>query len=54
MVGVVASGRTPPSKRTPLPDLYIGAHAAVAGIPLLTRDAKRYRTYFPTVRLIVP
>jgi predicted nucleic acid-binding protein len=37
-----------------LPDFFIGAHAAVAGIPLLTRDAKRYRSYFPTVELITP
>ena len=37
-----------------LPDFYIGAHAAVAGYPILTRDAGRYRSYFPTVRLIVP
>lgn len=37
-----------------LPDFFIGAHAAVTGIPLLTRDAARYATYFPTVELIVP
>jgi predicted nucleic acid-binding protein len=37
-----------------LPDFFIGAHATVEGIPLLTRDARRYRHYFPTVELIAP
>ena len=37
-----------------LPDFFIGAHAAVAGIPLLTRDTKRYGTYYPGVELLSP
>ncbi len=37
-----------------LPDFFIGAHAAVRGVPLLTRDPRRYRDYFPTLRVISP
>lgn len=37
-----------------LPDFFIGAHAAIVGLPLLTRDVARYRTYFPTVQLTSP
>jgi predicted nucleic acid-binding protein len=42
------------TKRSPLPDFFIGAHAAVEGLCLLTRDTRRYRTYFPTVELVTP
>ena len=41
-------------RTNPLADFYIGAHAAVSEMRLLTRDARRYRTYFPTVPLIAP
>jgi predicted nucleic acid-binding protein len=41
-------------KNSTLPDFFIGAHAAVAQIPLLTRDVSRYRTYFPKLKLIAP
>ncbi|HEY9562342.1 MAG TPA: type II toxin-antitoxin system VapC family toxin [Nocardioides sp.] len=41
-------------KQSPLPDFYIGAHAAIAGYSLLTRDARRYRSYFPTTHLVTP
>jgi hypothetical protein len=46
--------KTGGKKRSPLPDFYIGAHAAVAGMALLTRDVSRYRTYFPQLELISP
>lgn len=42
------------TRRSPLPDFYIGAHAAIAGLVLLTRDASRYRTYFPRLEIVAP
>ena len=41
-------------KRSPLPDFYLGAQAAILDMELITRDVSRYRTYFPSVRLICP
>ncbi|MCY4374406.1 MAG: hypothetical protein OXC31_11585 [Spirochaetaceae bacterium] len=42
------------TRRSPLPDFYIGAHAAAEGHAIVTRDASRYRTYFPDVTVIAP
>src|SRR5258706_15288532 len=42
------------TKAAPLPDFFIGAHAAVARLTLLTRDARRYRAYFPKLKIIAP
>ena len=41
-------------RRAPLPDFYIGAHAAIGQLALLTRDPKRYRSYFPKVEILAP
>lgn len=50
----VAYRRPGGPRRSPLPDFYIGAHAAVRSMTLLTRDATRYTSYFPTLSLIAP
>ena len=41
-------------RNSPLPDFYIGAHAAIGQLALLTRDAGRYRSYFPTIEILAP
>ena len=41
-------------RSSPLPDFFIGAHAQVEGLTVLTRDWKRYKTYFPAVQLVAP
>lgn len=50
----VAYRRRGGTRRSPLPDFYIGAHAKVSGLTLLTRDAERYRTYFKGLPLVTP
>ncbi len=50
----LAYGKGRGAKKSPLPDFYIGAQAAVFSLDLITRDVSRYRTYFPTVGLICP
>ena len=41
-------------RRSPLPDFYIGAHAVTEDLTLITRDVGRYRTYFPSVKMVAP
>ena len=41
-------------KKTPLPDFFIGAHAAISQFDLITRDSAKYKTYFPSLKLIHP
>ena len=48
------AGKVFGQKTAPLPDFFIGAHAAVLGLDLITRDKSRYGSYFPTVELIAP
>jgi predicted nucleic acid-binding protein len=42
------------TRTSPMPDFYIGAHAAIEGYTLLTRDTRRYRAYFPKLRIVAP
>jgi predicted nucleic acid-binding protein len=41
-------------RRSPMPDFYVGAHAVIGGMDLLTRDAARYRSYFPALTIVAP
>jgi predicted nucleic acid-binding protein len=41
-------------KRSPMPDFYVGAHAVIGGMSLLTRDPARYRKYFPALTIVAP
>ena len=50
----LAYRKTGGDKRSPLPDFFVGAHASIAGMSLLTRDISRYQTYFPKLNLIAP
>jgi predicted nucleic acid-binding protein len=50
----VAYRRARGHRRSPLPDFYIGAHAAITGRALLTRDPKRYETHFPRLPILAP
>ena len=47
-------GRSGGRKNNVLGDFFIGAHAAVTGLPVLTRDTRRYTNYFPSVQLVAP
>jgi predicted nucleic acid-binding protein len=42
------------TRRSPMPDFYVGAHAVIGRMALLTRDAARYRTYFPALKIVAP
>jgi len=42
------------TRRSPIPDFYVGAHAVVGRMELVTRDAARYRTYFPGLKIVAP
>lgn len=42
------------TRRSPMPDFYVGAHAVIGRMALLTRDATRYRTYFPALKIVAP
>ena len=50
----VAYRRAGGARSSPLPDFFVGAHALALGVPLLTRDAKRFATYFPGLALLRP